>query len=62
MALEGICKSFTAEITKECTKFADFYFEALCFNEEAELNDPVYVPNFQSFKIQLYKSEYLYRD
>jgi hypothetical protein len=42
MALQGICKSFTAEVTKEHAKFAKFNFEALCFNEDAEFNDPVF--------------------
>jgi len=51
MALQGICKSFTAEVTKEYAKFAEFYFETLCFNEDAEFNDPVFVPLLQSFKI-----------
>ena len=51
MALTGTCKSFTAESTKEYAKFAKFNFEALCFNEDAEFNDPVFVPLFQSFII-----------
>ena len=51
MALLGICKSFTTEVTKEYAKFAKFYFEALCFNEDAEFNDPVFAPLLQSFKI-----------
>jgi hypothetical protein len=54
MALEGICKSFTAEVTKEYTKFAKFYFEALCFSEDAKFNDPVFEPLLQSFKIWLH--------
>jgi|WetSurSiteA1Bulk_404760.scaffolds.fasta_scaffold168735_1 hypothetical protein len=41
MALEGICKSFTAEYTEEYAEFAELYFEALCFIEDAEFNDPV---------------------
>ena len=40
MALEGICKSYTAEFKKEYAKFAEANFEALCFNEDAEFNDP----------------------
>jgi hypothetical protein len=51
MALQGICKSFTAEVTKEYAKFAKFYFKALCFNEDAEYNDPLFAPLLQSFKI-----------
>jgi tRNA A58 N-methylase Trm61 len=39
-ALQGICKSFTAEVTKEFAKFAEFNFEALCFNEDVKFNDP----------------------
>ena len=50
MALQGICKSFTTEVTKEYTKFAKLYFEALCFNEVAEFNGPVFEPLLQSFK------------
>ena len=50
MALLGICKSFTTEVTKEYTKFAKLYCEALCFNEVAEFNDPVFAPLLQSFK------------
>ena len=38
MALQGICKSSTAEVTKEYAKFAKF-------------NDPVFAPLLQSFKI-----------
>ena len=41
MALQGICKSLNAEVTKEFAKFAEFYIEALCFNEDAEVSDPV---------------------
>jgi hypothetical protein len=51
MALQEVCKSFNAEVTKECAKFAKLYFEALCFNEVAEFNDPVFAPLLQSFKI-----------
>jgi hypothetical protein len=51
-ALQGMCKSFTTEVTKECAKFAKFYFETLCFNEDAEFNGPVFAPLIQSFKIQ----------
>jgi hypothetical protein len=51
MALQGICKSFTAEVTKEYAKFAKSYFEALCFYEDAEFNNPVFAPLLQSFKI-----------
>jgi len=44
MSLQGKCKSFTAEVTKEYAKFTNFNFETLCFNEEAEFNDPVFTP------------------
>jgi hypothetical protein len=47
MALQGICKIFTAEVAKEYAKFAKFSFEALCFNDVAEFNDPVFAPLFQ---------------
>ena len=50
MALQEISKSFTAEVTKECAKFAKLYFEALCFNEDAEFNGPVFAL-LLSFKI-----------
>jgi hypothetical protein len=40
MALQGICKSFTAEVTKEYAEFTKFFFETLCFFEITELNDP----------------------
>jgi hypothetical protein len=56
IALLRICKRFTAEITKEYAKFAKFYFEALCFNEDAEFNDPVFAPLPELFKIRLHKS------
>jgi hypothetical protein len=49
IALQGIGKRFTAEVTKEYAKFAKFYFKALCFNEDAEFNDPVFAPLIQSF-------------
>jgi len=42
LALQVICKSFNAEGTKEYAKFAKLNFEALCFNEGAEFNDPVF--------------------
>jgi hypothetical protein len=51
LALHGVSKNFNAEITEEYAKFAKFYFEALCFNEAAEFNDPVFAPLFLSFKI-----------
>jgi hypothetical protein len=51
MALEKICKSFNAEFAEEYAEFAELYFEALCFSEVAELNDPVFVPMLQTFKI-----------
>ena len=44
MSLQGKCKSFTAEVTKEYAKFAKFNFETLCFNEDAEFNDTVFAP------------------
>ena len=44
MALHVICKIYNTENTKECAKFAKLYFEALCFNEVAEFNDPVFAP------------------
>jgi hypothetical protein len=44
MALQGISKSYTAELTKEYAMCAKFCFEALCFNEDAEFNDPVFAP------------------
>jgi len=47
MALQEICKSFTA-----------LYFEALCFNEVAEFNDPVFAPLLQLFKIWLNKRDW----
>jgi hypothetical protein len=50
MALKGIRKGFTAEVTKEYAKFAKYNFEALCFNEDAEFNDPVFAPLLQSLK------------
>jgi hypothetical protein len=55
MALEEICKSFTAEFAEEYAEFAMKYFEALCFIENAEFNDPVFVPMNETLKIQLYK-------
>jgi hypothetical protein len=51
MALQVICKGFTAEVTEEYAKFAKSYFVALCFNKDAEFNDPVFAPLLQSFKI-----------
>jgi len=51
IALQEVCKSFTAEVTKEYAKFARLYFEALCFYEVAEFSDPAFVPLLQSFKI-----------
>jgi hypothetical protein len=44
MALQEFGKSFTAEVSKECAKFTKFYFEALCFFKNAELNDPDFMP------------------
>ena len=35
MALQGICKNFTAEIMEEYAKFAKLFFEALCLIEIA---------------------------
>jgi hypothetical protein len=49
MALQGICKSITAEVTKEYAEFAKFNFEALCFNEVAEFRTAVFVSWLQSF-------------
>jgi hypothetical protein len=51
MAFKGIRKSFNAEATEECAKFAKFFFEALCFFEDAEINHPVHIPLFQSFQV-----------
>jgi hypothetical protein len=51
IALKGICKIFTAEVTKEYAKFAKLFFKALCFNEDAEFNDPVFAHLLHSFKI-----------
>ena len=51
MALHRVCKNFNAEITKEYAKFAKFYLETICFNENAEFNDPVFESKLQSFKI-----------
>ncbi len=41
IALQGICKNFTAEITEEYAKFAKLFFEALCLIEKAKINDSV---------------------
>ena len=38
-------------------EICEFHFEALCFNEDAELNDPVFAPLLQSIKIQFYKND-----
>ena len=51
LTLQGVCKNFNAEVTEEYAKFAKFYFETLCFNENAEFGDPVIAPLLQSFKI-----------
>ncbi len=59
MVLQGICKSFTAEVTKEYAKYAKFCFEALCFNEDAEFNDPVYAPLLQLFLLIAHRSNSL---
>jgi len=50
MALQWICKSFTAEVTKEYAKFTKLNFEALCFNEDAELKYPVFHLCFSHLK------------
>jgi hypothetical protein len=47
MALEKICKSLNAEFAEEYAEFAELYFEALCFIEGAEFNDPDFVPMIQ---------------
>jgi hypothetical protein len=57
MALQGIYKSFTAEITKEYAKFAKLYFEALCLIENAEINDSFLNTCVSVAKIQLYKRD-----
>lgn len=51
MALHGVCKNFNAEVTKESAKSAKFNFETLCFAEDAESNDTVFVPSLLSFTI-----------
>ncbi len=51
--LQRVCKSFTAEVTKE---YAKLYSEALCFFEVAEYSNPAFVPFLQSFKIWLHRS------
>ena len=45
-------QAFICEICVICEK--SFFFEALCFNEDAEFNFPVFAPFLQSFKIWLY--------